>query len=231
MVAGGPRPDRTVCRRCRQASPSWSTCPRRIDAIRAPIAPPSSTACATCSARWASIRCAACCSSPRAPFMATTLATGSTRTRLPHRRGSTAQPCWRRSGCWQRDRFDPSCCGWPVCTGPLACNCSIGCAPDRHRCRAHAALGQPHPCRRCRCGDRAPAAAGRSGAALSRRGQHAAAAGRAVRPSGPPIMRRRQLDGPPPAGIGSKRLSNARLLASGFVPRWPDARVGYAALL
>lgn len=38
-------------------------------------------------------------------------------------------------------------------------------------------------------------------------------------------------DGPPPAGIGSKRLGNARLLASGFVPRWPDARDGYAALI
>lgn len=37
--------------------------------------------------------------------------------------------------------------------------------------------------------------------------------------------------GPPPAGVGSKRLSNARLRASGFVPRWPDARAGYAALL
>ena len=39
------------------------------------------------------------------------------------------------------------------------------------------------------------------------------------------------LDGPPPAGIGSKRLSNARLRASGFVPRWPDSREGYAAAL
>lgn len=38
-------------------------------------------------------------------------------------------------------------------------------------------------------------------------------------------------DGPPPAGIGSKRLSNARLLASGFVPRWPDSRDGYAVLI
>ncbi|OOG54661.1 NAD(P)-dependent oxidoreductase [Rhodanobacter sp. B05] len=37
-------------------------------------------------------------------------------------------------------------------------------------------------------------------------------------------------EGPAPAGIGSKRLSNARLLASGFVPRWPDSRDGYAAL-
>ncbi|SEJ53717.1 NAD-dependent epimerase/dehydratase family protein [Frateuria terrea] len=37
--------------------------------------------------------------------------------------------------------------------------------------------------------------------------------------------------GPPPAGVGSKRLCNARLRASGFVPRWPDARQGYAALL
>jgi nucleoside-diphosphate-sugar epimerase len=37
--------------------------------------------------------------------------------------------------------------------------------------------------------------------------------------------------GPAPAGIGSKRLSNTRLRASGFVPQWPDARDGYAALL
>jgi len=39
------------------------------------------------------------------------------------------------------------------------------------------------------------------------------------------------VDGPAPAGIGSKRLSNARLRDSGFVPQWPDARAGYAALL
>lgn len=38
-------------------------------------------------------------------------------------------------------------------------------------------------------------------------------------------------EGPAPAGIGSKRLSNARLRASGFVPHWPDSRDGYAALL
>ena len=38
-------------------------------------------------------------------------------------------------------------------------------------------------------------------------------------------------DGPPPAGIGSKRLSNARLRASGFVAQWPDARAGYASLI
>jgi nucleoside-diphosphate-sugar epimerase len=38
-------------------------------------------------------------------------------------------------------------------------------------------------------------------------------------------------DGPAPAGVGSKRLSNARLRASGFSPAWPDARDGYAALL
>lgn len=38
-------------------------------------------------------------------------------------------------------------------------------------------------------------------------------------------------DGPAPAGVGSKRLSNARLKASGFRLRWPDARKGYAALL
>jgi nucleoside-diphosphate-sugar epimerase len=34
-----------------------------------------------------------------------------------------------------------------------------------------------------------------------------------------------------PAGVGSKRLSNARLRASGWAPRWPDAREGYAALM
>ena len=38
-------------------------------------------------------------------------------------------------------------------------------------------------------------------------------------------------DGPAPPGIGSKRLSNARLRASGFALRWPDARDGYRALL
>ena len=39
------------------------------------------------------------------------------------------------------------------------------------------------------------------------------------------------LEGPAPAGIGSKRLSNARLKASGFQFRWPDARQGYAEWL
>lgn len=38
-------------------------------------------------------------------------------------------------------------------------------------------------------------------------------------------------EGHAPAGVGSKRLSNARLRASGFAPQWPDARAGYAALL
>ena len=38
-------------------------------------------------------------------------------------------------------------------------------------------------------------------------------------------------DGPAPVGIGSKRLSNARLRASGFAPRWLDSRDGYTALL
>ena len=37
--------------------------------------------------------------------------------------------------------------------------------------------------------------------------------------------------GPAPAGVGSKRLRNGRLRASGWAPRWPDARDGYAALL
>jgi nucleoside-diphosphate-sugar epimerase len=38
-------------------------------------------------------------------------------------------------------------------------------------------------------------------------------------------------EGPAPQGVGSKRLSNARLRTTGFTPRWPDARAGYAALL
>lgn len=38
-------------------------------------------------------------------------------------------------------------------------------------------------------------------------------------------------DGPAPAGVGNKRLSNARLRAAGFRCRWPDSRDGYAALL
>jgi len=38
-------------------------------------------------------------------------------------------------------------------------------------------------------------------------------------------------EGPAPPGVGSKRLSNARLRASGWTPEWPDARDGYAALL
>jgi nucleoside-diphosphate-sugar epimerase len=38
-------------------------------------------------------------------------------------------------------------------------------------------------------------------------------------------------DGPPPPGVGNKRLSNARLKATGFVLQWPDAADGYAACL
>ncbi|MBD8879047.1 NAD(P)H-binding protein [Rhodanobacter sp. 7MK24] len=38
-------------------------------------------------------------------------------------------------------------------------------------------------------------------------------------------------EGAAPVGVGSKRLGNARLRASGWAPRWPDARDGYAALL
>ncbi len=37
-------------------------------------------------------------------------------------------------------------------------------------------------------------------------------------------------DGPAPPGVGNKRLSNARLRATGFRCAWPDARAGYAAL-
>jgi nucleoside-diphosphate-sugar epimerase len=39
------------------------------------------------------------------------------------------------------------------------------------------------------------------------------------------------LEGPAPAGVGNKRLSNARLRATGFRCEWPDARDGYAALI
>lgn len=38
-------------------------------------------------------------------------------------------------------------------------------------------------------------------------------------------------DGPPAAGIGNKRMSNERLRGTGFQCRWPDARMGYAALI
>jgi nucleoside-diphosphate-sugar epimerase len=38
-------------------------------------------------------------------------------------------------------------------------------------------------------------------------------------------------DGPAPAGVGNKRLSNARLRESGFRCTWPDARRGYESLL
>lgn len=38
-------------------------------------------------------------------------------------------------------------------------------------------------------------------------------------------------EGPAPAGVGSKRLSNARLRRSGWIPRWPDAREGFDALI
>lgn len=38
-------------------------------------------------------------------------------------------------------------------------------------------------------------------------------------------------NGPAPVGIGSKRLSNARLKASGFRFHWPDVREGYAELI
>ena len=38
-------------------------------------------------------------------------------------------------------------------------------------------------------------------------------------------------DGPGPAGVGNKRLSNARLRAAGFRCEWPDALSGYAALI
>ena len=39
------------------------------------------------------------------------------------------------------------------------------------------------------------------------------------------------LEGPAPASIGSKRLSNARLRDSGFTFKWPDSREGHAALI
>jgi nucleoside-diphosphate-sugar epimerase len=38
-------------------------------------------------------------------------------------------------------------------------------------------------------------------------------------------------EGPAPAGVGSKKLCNARLRDSGFALSWPDARQGYSALM
>jgi nucleoside-diphosphate-sugar epimerase len=38
-------------------------------------------------------------------------------------------------------------------------------------------------------------------------------------------------DGPGPAGVGNKRLSNALLREAGFRCAWPDARDGYASLI
>ena len=38
-------------------------------------------------------------------------------------------------------------------------------------------------------------------------------------------------EAPAPANVGSKKLSNARLRASGLTLQWPDSRAGYAALL
>lgn len=38
-------------------------------------------------------------------------------------------------------------------------------------------------------------------------------------------------EAPAPANVGSKKLSNARLRASGLTLQWPDSRLGYAALL
>lgn len=38
-------------------------------------------------------------------------------------------------------------------------------------------------------------------------------------------------EGAAPTGVGSKRLRNTQLRASGWAPQWPDAREGYAALL
>jgi len=38
-------------------------------------------------------------------------------------------------------------------------------------------------------------------------------------------------EGNPPTGVGSKRLSNARLLATGFKFKWPDSRAGYASVV
>jgi nucleoside-diphosphate-sugar epimerase len=37
--------------------------------------------------------------------------------------------------------------------------------------------------------------------------------------------------GPPPAAMNSKRLSSKRLVDSGFTHLWPDARIGYDAML
>ena len=53
---------------------------------------------------------------------------------------------------------------------------------------------------------------------------------RAVRRPGA-HRRARATHRPAPANVGSKKLSNARLRASGLRLQWPDSRPGYAALL
>jgi hypothetical protein len=94
------------------------------------------------------------------------------------------------------------------------------------------ALGQSNPYRRCRCGDRASAALadplplylGVDSTPLPLDVLYDALAERiGVDPACRKVRPRRD--------VGSKRLDNARLRASGFVPRWPDARDGYAALI
>lgn len=56
--------------------------------------------------------------------------------------------------------------------------------------------------------------------------QHELYAFLAERIGAPPVAA-----GPPPPAIGNKRLSNARLRASGWAPRWPETCAGYAALI
>jgi nucleoside-diphosphate-sugar epimerase len=38
-------------------------------------------------------------------------------------------------------------------------------------------------------------------------------------------------EGPPPANVGSKKMRNSRLIATGWTPQWPDARMGYQTLI
>ena len=84
-------------------------------ATKPSIAACSSTGCAMCSPRWTPPICNASCSCRPAPSMANTGAAGSTRTRRPRRKASTAASCWKPRHCWQPDPNPPRRCDWPAC--------------------------------------------------------------------------------------------------------------------
>ena len=96
--------------------------PAPARATKPSIAACSSTGCAMCSPRWTPPICNASCSCRPAPSMANTGAAGSTRTRRPRRKASTAASCWKPRHCWQPDPNPPRRCDWPACMARAGCN-------------------------------------------------------------------------------------------------------------